>query len=246
MKGARAAATLRRLLGREQWYERVGSMPTSNRHGLAVMAAVSGVASDVGVRYDTLGNEEGSVVTLGCGDKQLLEEFCQDLDAVDIGLEWVGPTRVSSPLVRDTQAADALAAAAARLAEAEAAQAAKPGAVRCLARRRHRTPRARRGQRDATNAGVAARTRCPRLRLRTSDDRPAAVLTRRRATSRPRCAPSRGGDSSLSVGASALMTPSRPGTELRTGLAGHDRTDTAVDQRRSRARFGYRDARNAA
>ncbi len=99
-----AAATLGRLLGREQWYERVGSMPTSNRHGLAVMAAVSGVASDVGVRYESLGDEEGSVVTLGCGDKQLLEEFCQDLDAVAIGLEWVGPIRVSSPLVRDTQA----------------------------------------------------------------------------------------------------------------------------------------------
>lgn len=124
MKSARAAATLGRLLGPGQWYERVGSMPTSNRYGLAVMAAVSGVASDVGVRYDSLGNEEGSVVTLGCGDKQLLEEFCQDLDAVDIGLEWVGPIRVSSPLIRDTQAADALAAAAARLAEAEAAQAA--------------------------------------------------------------------------------------------------------------------------
>lgn len=78
-------------------------MPTSNRHGLAVMAAVSGVASDVGVRYESLGDEEGSVVTLGCGDKRLLEEFCQDLDAVAIGLEWVGPIRVSSPLVRDTQ-----------------------------------------------------------------------------------------------------------------------------------------------
>jgi hypothetical protein len=37
------------------------------------------------------------------------------------------------------------------------------------------------------------------------------------------------------------MTPSRPGTDLRTGLAGHDRTDTAVDQRRSRARFRMRD-----
>lgn len=105
MKSARAAATLGRLLGREQWYERVGSMPTSNRHGLAVMAAVSGVASDVGVRYESLGDEEGSVVTFGCGDKQLLEEFCQDLDAVAIGLEWVGPIRVSSPLVRDTQGA---------------------------------------------------------------------------------------------------------------------------------------------
>lgn len=124
MKSARAAATLGRLLGREQWYERVGSMPTSNRHGLAVMAAVSGVASDVGVRYESLGDEEGSVVTFGCGDKQLLEEFCQDLDAVATGLEWVGPIRVSSPLVRDTQGAEAIAAAAARLAEAEVAQAA--------------------------------------------------------------------------------------------------------------------------
>ncbi len=66
-------------------------MPTSNRHGLAVMVAVSGVATDVGVRCDSLGDEEETVVTLGCGDKQLLEEFCQDLDAVAIGLEWVGP-----------------------------------------------------------------------------------------------------------------------------------------------------------
>ena len=115
---------LRRLFGRERWYERVGSMPASNRYGLAVMAAVSGVATDVGVRYNSLGDEEGSVVTLGCGDEQLLEEFCQDLEAVDIGLEWVGPIRVRSPLVRDTQGADALVAAAARLAEAEAAQSA--------------------------------------------------------------------------------------------------------------------------
>jgi len=99
-------------------------MPTSNRHGLAVMAAVAGVAFDVGVRYDSLGDEERSVVTLGWGDKQLLDEFCQDLDAVGIGLEWVGPIRVSSPLARDTQGADALAGTAARLAEAEAAQAA--------------------------------------------------------------------------------------------------------------------------
>lgn len=120
----RTAATVRRLLGRDRWYERVGSMPISNRHGLVVMAAVSGVATDVAVRYDLLGDDAGSVVTLGCGDKQLLEEFCQDLDAVDIGLEWVGPIRVSSPRVRDTQGADALAAAAARLAEAEAALAA--------------------------------------------------------------------------------------------------------------------------
>lgn len=90
-------------------------MPTSNRHGLAVMAAVSGVATDVGVRRDSLGDEEETVVTLGCGDKQLLEEFCQDLDAVDNGLEWVGPIRVSSPLLRANHGADALAAAAARL-----------------------------------------------------------------------------------------------------------------------------------
>lgn len=122
--GGRTAATVRRLLARDRWYERVGSMPTSNRHGLAVMAAVSGVAADMGVRYDSLGDEEGTVVTLGCGDKQLLEEFCQDLDAVDIGLEWVGPIRVSSPLLRANHGADALAAAAARLAEAETAQAA--------------------------------------------------------------------------------------------------------------------------
>jgi len=88
--GARTAATVRRLLGRERWYDRVGSMPTSNRHGLAAMAAVSGVATDVAVRYDSLGEDAGSVVTLGCGDKQLLKDFCEDLDAVDIGLEWVG------------------------------------------------------------------------------------------------------------------------------------------------------------
>jgi hypothetical protein len=122
--GARIAATVRRRLGRERWYDRVGSMPTSNRHGLAVMAAVSGVATDVAVRYDSLGEDAGSVVTLGCGDKQLLEDFCQDLDAVDIGLEWVGPIRVSPPLFRDTGGAKALAAAAERLADVEAAQAA--------------------------------------------------------------------------------------------------------------------------
>ncbi|EON24278.1 hypothetical protein CF8_1722 [Nocardioides sp. CF8] len=67
------------------------------------MAAVSGVATDVAARYDSLGEDVGSVVTLGCGDKQLLEDFCQDLDAVDIGLEWVGPIRVSPPLFRDTR-----------------------------------------------------------------------------------------------------------------------------------------------
>jgi len=122
--GARTAATVRRLLGRERWYERVGSMPTSNRPGLVVMVAASGVATDVTVRYDSMGDDVGFVVTLGCGDKQLLEEFCQDLDAVDIGLEWAGPIRVS-PLGRGaTRGAEALAAAAARLAVVEAAQAA--------------------------------------------------------------------------------------------------------------------------
>lgn len=40
------------------------------------MAAVSGVDTDVGVHYDSLGDEEGSVVTIGCGDKRLLQEFC--------------------------------------------------------------------------------------------------------------------------------------------------------------------------
>lgn len=99
-------------------------MPTANRPGLVVMVAVSGVATEVAVRTDSLGAEVGLVVTLGCGDKPLLEEFCQDLDAVAIGLEWVGPIRVGSPSVRHTQGTDSLAAAAARLAEAEAAQAA--------------------------------------------------------------------------------------------------------------------------
>lgn len=40
------------------------------------MVAVSGVATDVRVRCDSLGDGEETVVTLGCGDKQLLEEFC--------------------------------------------------------------------------------------------------------------------------------------------------------------------------
>jgi len=122
--GARTAATVRRLLGRERWYERVGSMPTSNRPGLVVMLAVSGVASDVAVRYNALGEDAGFVVTLGCGDKQMLEDFCQDLAAVDLGLEWVGPIRVGQPLFRDTWRAEALAMAAERLADVEAAQAA--------------------------------------------------------------------------------------------------------------------------
>jgi len=115
---------LRRLFARDRWYERVGSMPTRNRHGLVVMLAASGVATDVAVRYDAMGEDSGFVVTLGCGDKHLLEEFCQDLDAVDIGLEWVGPIRVSPPLFRGTLGAEALAAAAERLADVEAAQAA--------------------------------------------------------------------------------------------------------------------------
>jgi len=115
---------LRRLLGRERWYERVGSMPTSNRPGLVVMVATSGVATDVTVRYDSMGDDVGFVVTLGCGDKHLLEEFCQDLDAVDLGLEWAGPIRVSPLGSGATRGAEALAAAEARLAEAEAAQAA--------------------------------------------------------------------------------------------------------------------------
>ena len=99
-------------------------MPTSNRPGLVVMVAVSGVGTDVAVCYESLGEDVGTVVTLGCADKQLLEEFCQDLDVVDIGLGWVGPIRVSSPLVRDTREAGTLAAPAERLAEAETAPAA--------------------------------------------------------------------------------------------------------------------------
>jgi hypothetical protein len=99
-------------------------MPTSNRPGLVVMVAASGVATEVAVRYDAMGDEGGFVVTLGCYDKQLLEEFCQDLGVVDIGLDWAGPIRVSSPLLRATRGAEALAAAVARLAEVDAAQAA--------------------------------------------------------------------------------------------------------------------------
>jgi hypothetical protein len=70
------------------WYERLDALPTKNRHGLVVMVAVSGVASDVGVSCDPLGDEVGYLVTLGCAGK-LLEQFGPDLDAVDIRLEWV-------------------------------------------------------------------------------------------------------------------------------------------------------------
>lgn len=62
------------------------------------------------------------------------------------------PIRVSSPLVRDIHGADDLAMAAARLTEAEGASNG-PGAIRCLARRRHRTSGSRRGECDAAKAG---------------------------------------------------------------------------------------------
>mgnify|MGYP000986080275 CR=1 FL=1 len=66
------------------------------------------------------------MVTLGCADKQLLDDFCQDLDAVDIGLRWVEPIPFNSPLVRNTRWADALTAAAERLAEAAQAAGREP------------------------------------------------------------------------------------------------------------------------
>lgn len=72
-------------------------MPTSNRHALVVMAAISGVATNVAVRYDSLGEDVGTVVTLGCADKQLLDDFCQDLDAVDIGSNWWGRSASTRP-----------------------------------------------------------------------------------------------------------------------------------------------------
>lgn len=67
----------------------MGALPAKNRHGLVVMVAVSGVAIDVGVSCDPLGDEVGYVLTLGCADKPLLEQFGPDVDAVDIGPEWV-------------------------------------------------------------------------------------------------------------------------------------------------------------
>jgi hypothetical protein len=114
---------LRRFLNRNRWYERVGALPTSNTHGLVVMVAASGVASDVAVRYNSLGGEGGYLVTLGCANKQLLDQFCQDLDAVDIGLEWGGPIR-ARPQARRVDAADELAAATRGLAETATAHAA--------------------------------------------------------------------------------------------------------------------------
>jgi hypothetical protein len=123
-------AALKHLLHGRRWYERVGGLPTSERPGLLVMLAASGASGRISANYLPLGDDVGLLVTLGCADQRVLGEFCDEVDAVDLAVEW-RPIRATSPLLRDTTGRVALREATRRLADAEEAIAAgrKPTGV---------------------------------------------------------------------------------------------------------------------
>lgn len=123
-------AALKQLLHGNRWYERVGGLPASDQPGLLAMLAASGASGRVTANYLPLGDDVGLLVTLGCADRQILERFCDEVDAVDLAVEW-RPFRATSPQLRDTTGRAALTEATTRLHEAEEAAAAgrKPSRV---------------------------------------------------------------------------------------------------------------------